>query len=239
MSNRFFGLCLTILLISNIFFLNFIINPTPLNFSEVSLGKLLNQSTHLLIFFYLILNKKIDKKDLKIILILIIISIDFINEFIVLVYPPALKLDYLDSLFVITERFLMAFLMYTIGGKLIATSLYKNLLNILFAGFFIYLFSEGFANTGKFSNLIIASFIVLFIMTILGSNTSEKLFHFIGLGVLIVALGDLAYIYSAFHGDFAWKYLYTLPRVLISLGELFIVYKVLKKQVNENLQINF
>ena len=66
-------------------------------------------------------------------------------------------------------------------------------------------------------------------MTTLANNTTEKYIHKIGIGALCIVLGDLAFLYSGFHNDYLYKYLYTLPRILISVGELLIVYKIFEK----------
>lgn len=92
-----------------------------------------------------------------------------------------------------------------------------------------YIFFEGFLSVNAYSLLTFSIISVIFIMVIMGSNTDEKYFHQIGIGALFIALGDLAFLYSGFHQDFLYKYLYTIPRILISLGELLIVYKVFEK----------
>lgn len=229
MSNRFFSLCLTVLLLSNIFFLNYIKNSTGFLPSDYILGIVLNQSTHILLFFYIFLNKNIPFSDSKTLLVLFIILLDFSNEIINYYYRDNIYSPVIDSTIVAFERISWTLIFWISGSSLFSKSYLKNICNIGFGIFMFYIFFEGFLSVNAYSLLTFSIISVIFIMVIMGSNTDEKYFHQIGIGALFIALGDLAFLYSGFHQDFLYKYLYTIPRILISLGELLIVYKVFEK----------
>ena len=60
-------------------------------------------------------------------------------------------------------------------------------------------------------------------------GASILIFHEVGIGVTLIVLADLAFVFSGFHDDLNWKYLYLLPRLFLNLGEMLILLKILEK----------
>lgn len=226
MSNRFFSLCLAVLLISNIYFYNFALFGSDFSKQEIYLGILLNQSIHLLLFFYLIYGKPIKKLDKKTLTVLLILGLDIANE-ICNIFIIDFQYSYVvDGSIVGLQRICWIILFAFLGGKLFSKIKAKNLLSLAFVFFMIYFLRIGFGNSLVDSIGIVILHFILLVFIITGSNSNSRLFHWVGLGALLIALGDLAFIYSGFHGDYKYRYLYLLPRFMINFGELLIVFKI-------------
>lgn len=228
MSNRFLGLYLAILIISNIFFFSIFLEDGPLTYSDMILGKIINQSCHLLILFYIIFKKYISFKDTVIICVFCIQLLDIANEFINYLSPFSDTVA-VDMVFVMSQRVLWSVIFVTLGSNFISNSRLKNILNLAFGSFIFCLFLSTFESLDKLQPNVVISLLILYIMIIYGSNFKDKILHQVGIGVLLVVLADMAFLFSGLHDDLHWKYLYLLPRLLLNLGELLILYKVLEK----------
>jgi hypothetical protein len=169
------------------------------------------------------------------ILVLVILSLDFLNEIINISTQNTELSPIIDSSIVGLQRILWTVIFAIEGGRLFTNNKLKNLLNIAFASFMIYSFMVGFGYAISYPVWVEFLHVVLFGFVIVASNTNKSFFHFIGLGALFIAIGDLAYIYSGFHNDSFHRYLYLVPRVLIGLGELMIIHKLFaEKQTNNS-----
>ena len=228
MSNRFLGLCLAFLFLSNIFFFSLIWDNNPIEYFDILLGKILNQSTHLLLFFYLLFKKNINLRESLNLSILLYFIIEFLNEIFNYYY---LEQDtvIVDTMLVLSQRIILIFIFLRLGSGLLSVICTKNFLNIGFSTLMIYLASFFLSGSNSVTLLFCMSFLILFIMVILGSNLDIKMFHEIGIGALFIAIGDFAFMLSGYYNDELWKHLYMIPRLLIHVGELLIFYKIFEK----------
>jgi len=228
MSKRFFGLCLTTLLMSNIYFYNFLIIWENVSPEEIYLGKFLNQSIHILLFVYIALKKNILLMPTIKVIILTILGLDFLNEALNILFMNSEYSSLLDSSIVVTQRILWSIIFIKLGGRLVTKNQTKNILNLAFATFMIYSFTAGFGPKIPFGFWVQFLHLILFIFVVVGSNTEIRYFQPVGLGALFVALGDLAFIYSGFHDDYKYRYLPLFPRFMIMIGELMILFVILQ-----------
>lgn len=229
MSNRFLGLYLTILILSNVFFFSIFWEDSPLTYSDIILGKIINQSCHLLVVFYIIFKKHISLKNSVIICVLAIQLLDIGNEFVNYFFPFADTVN-VDIVFVMGQRLLWTIIFIILGSKFISKNRLKNILNIFFGSFIFCLFLCSFGSFEGLQLNVIISIIILFIMLVYGSNHNDKIFHEVGFGSLLIVLADLAFLFSGLHADLHWKYLYLLPRLFLNLGELLILFKALENK---------
>ena len=228
MSNRFIGLYLTILLISNIFFFSIIWENNPMTTSDIILGKILNQSCHLLILGYIVFKKHISLRNSIIMCVLTIQLLDIANEIINYCYPDEDSVN-VDLIFVISQRLLWIIILVVLGTNFISKSKLKNILNLAFGSLVFLLFLLKFEVNYTEQPVVIFSIIVLYFLLIYGSNYKEKFFHEVGIGVALIVIADLAFVFSGFHDDLNWRYLYLLPRLFLNLGEMLILLKILEK----------
>lgn len=228
MSNRFLGLCLAFLFLSNIFFFSLIWDNNPIEYPDILLGKFLNQSTHLLLFFYLLFKKNINLREPLNISILLYLSIEFLNE-IYNYYHIEQDTVIVDTMIVLSQRIILIIIFLKLGASLVSVIRTKNFLNIGFSTLMIYFASFFLSDSNSVTLLFFMSFLILFIMVILGSNLDIKMFHEIGIGALFIAIGDFAFMLSGYYNNELWKHLYMIPRLLIHVGELLIFYKIFEK----------
>lgn len=228
MSNRFLGLCLAFLFLSNIFFFSIIRDNSRIEDSDILLGKILNQSTHLLLFFYLFFKKNINPREPLNFSILLYLIIEFLNE-IFNYYFSKMDTVIVDTMIVLSQRIIVIIIFLRLGASIISVIRTKNFLNISFSTLMIYFASFFLSDSNSVTLLFCISFIILFIMVILGSNLDIKMLHEIGIGALFIVIGDFAFMLSGYFNDELWKHLYMVPRLLIHVGELLIFYKVLEK----------
>jgi len=228
MSNRFIGLYLTILLISNIFFFSIIWENNPMTTSDIILGKILNQSCHLLIVCYIVFKKHISLRNSIIICVLAIQFLDISNEIINYYYPDEDTVN-VDLIFVISQRLLWIIILVLLGTNFISKSKLKNILNLAFGSLVFLLFLLKFELNHSEQPVAIFSTIILYVLLIYGSNFRENIFHEVGIGVGLIVTADLAFVFSGFHDDLNWRYLYLLPRLFLNLGEMLILLKILEK----------
>lgn len=196
--------------------------------SDIILGKILNQSCHLLIVFYIVLKKHISLRNSVLICVLSIQLLDIANE-ILNYYFPKIDTVNVDLIFVISQRLLWIIIFVILGTNFISKGKLKNILNMAFGSLIFLLFLLKFEITHSNQPVVIFSIIILYIMLIYGSNFKDKIFHEVGIGVLLIVLADLAFVFSGFHDDLHWKYLYLLPRLFLNLGEMLILIKILEK----------
>lgn len=228
MSNRFIGLYLTILLISNIFFFSIILENSPMTTADIFLGKILNQSCHLLIVCYIVFNKHISLRNSVIICVLTIQLLDIANEITNYCFHEGDTVN-VDLIFVMSQRLLWIIILVILGTNFISKRKLKNFLNVAFGSLIFLIFLLKFEITHSNQPVVYCSIIILYILLIYGSNFKEKLFHEVGIGVTFIVMADLAFVFSGFHDDLNWKYLYLLPRLFLNLGEMLILLKILEK----------
>ncbi|MCP9767799.1 hypothetical protein EGI22_07725 [Lacihabitans sp. LS3-19] len=235
MSNRFIGFNLTILAISNIFFFNLALEIQPLTYQDIVLGKILNQSNRLLIFLYIITNNKFTFKEINISIILLIIIVGFSNEVFNYFYIQEDKILE-NSIFMIIEKLLWILIFISLGGRLFTKNHIKSFLNLIFGFSLLYFSYKAIQSNTELKAIPFLNFTMLIIIAfvIFSSNIRESYFHMLGIGALLITFGDLAFIYSGYFEDLHWRSLYLLPRFLISIGELMIIYKILENYNSEN-----
>lgn len=228
MSNRFIGLYLTILLISNIFFFSIILENSPMTIADIFLGKILNQSCHLLIVCYIVFNKHISLSNSVIICVLTIQLLDIANEITNYCFHESDTVN-VDLIFVMSQRLLWIIILVILGTNFISKRKLKNFLNVAFGSLIFLIFLLKFEINHNDQPVVYCSIIILYLLLIYGSNFKDKIFHEVGIGVTFIVMADLAFVFSGFHDDLNWKYLYLLPRLFLNLGEMLILLKILEK----------
>jgi hypothetical protein len=196
--------------------------------SDIILGKILNQSCHLLIVFYIVLKKNISIKNTVIICVLAIQLIDVANEIMNYFFPLIDTIE-VDIVFVMSQRLLWTIIFVVSGASFISKNRLKNIFNIAFGTLIFCVFLSAFEKLDKLQPMVILSILILYNMSIYGSNFKDKVFHEVGIGALLIFLADLAFLYSGLHDDLHWMYLYLLPRIFLNLGEILILFKILEK----------
>lgn len=233
MSKRFLWLCVSVLIVSNIYFVNLAAQTsfTGFTFSELLLGKILNQGTHWLIIFYLIIKRYWEFNNSKVHLVVLVFLFDILNEAVYYFSPQESYAILLDSIFVDLERIGWLCIFMMMGGKIWVRKQNKNRLTVwLLVGVMCFYFVFFQNDIQLFQRFIIISFMLLLVaLFAVAMNTKNTIWHAYTYGVLLIILGDLAFVYSEFHDDLDWRYLYTVPKFLINVGELLIVYHLLRK----------
>jgi hypothetical protein len=146
-----------------------------------------------------------------------------------------------DLIFVMSQRLLWIINFVYLGTNFINKSKLKNILNLIFGSLIFLIFLLKFEINHNDKPVVFCSIIILYIMLIYGSNFKDKIFHEVGIGVTFIVMADLAFVFSGFHNDLNWKYLYLIPRLFLNLGEMLILLKILEKyksKINSKMQID-
>jgi hypothetical protein len=154
--------------------------------------------------------------------------LDISNEIINYYYPDEDTVN-VDLIFVISQRLLWIIILVLLGTNFISKSKLKNILNLAFGSLVFLLFLLKFELNHSEQPVAIFSTIILYVLLIYGSNFRENIFHEVGIGVGLIVTADLAFVFSGFHDDLNWRYLYLLPRLFLNLGEMLILLKILEK----------
>ncbi len=228
MSNRFISLCLAVLLLSNLFFYSIASEVTPLTFNDIVLGKVINQSMHLLCFGYILFNRNISKKDHLVITLLVYFGLEFFNEAFNYLFL-AQDTVYLDSIIISLQRITLIYVFVQLGSQILSSKNLKNIFQIILLGILVYLLYLLFRKDLAQLLLMWVPLVVLYMFQLYGSNVNAKLVHQIGVATILIVLADAAFVYSGLNNDLNWKSLYLLPRIFLNLGELMIFHKILEK----------
>lgn len=233
MSKRFLWLCISVLMLSNIYFVNYALKAsfTNLTFSELLLGKILNQGIHWLIILYLIVKHYWEFNNSKVHLVVLVFLLDIVNE--AVYYLPSYRnyIAFIDSTFVSFERLGWITIFILLGGKIWVNEKRKQLLTgiVFIILCLLYVYMMAFQNTIQpFYKVFIGCFmLLLFVFFVFGMNTKKTIWHEYTLGAVLIILGDLAFIHAEFYFGTHWRYLYVIPKILINSGELIFVYNLL------------
>ncbi|MCP9747515.1 hypothetical protein [Lacihabitans sp. CS3-21] len=163
-----------------------------------------------------------------IICVLTIQLLDIANEITNYCFPDGDTVN-VDLIFVMSQRLLWIIILVILGTNFISKRKLKNFLNVAFGSLIFLIFLLKFEINHNDQPVVYCSIIILYILLIYGSNFKEKLFHEVGIGVTFIVMADLAFVFSGFHDDLNWKYLYLLPRLFLNLGEMLILLKILEK----------
>jgi hypothetical protein len=229
MEKKFLYFCITILLISNIFFINLIIfDLQNLSNSDIYLGKILNQSVHLLLVLYILFKIRTITFNKYLLLAIFILFIDIAYDFL----PIQIELiSYKISsniFFTLIQRAGWLMIILFLGGSFFAkTNTAKVLTIILFLSFILGHY-WGFADLNYLSITYYVFLIILFLMQIASLNSGGKYINMLSISTFLIVVGDLCFLFSGYHNDYMWRYLFVIPRMLVQLGELMIIYQLLE-----------